>query len=845
MSAATGDTPFRSIVETLAKRISRRTDSEHEQALVRVVIVFFLFAYFYALRISAPDLGETATRQLIATAAIYFLFSIADLVAIVSWPGETPWRRIAANIGDSLAMLSVLQAGGEYTASLYPIYLWVTFGNGFRFGVTYLAIAIATSVASFSLVLAATPWWHDNLSLGCGLLVGLFALPSYAGFLIRNLHEAKHLAEEASQSKNRFLTRMSHELRTPLNATIGMSGLLTATRLDPEQREMVHTIAASGKALLSLIEEILDFSQIEADRIKTAPEDFDLHEFLFEISAIIQPLASERNLGFEMCISPKVPRDLHGDCRHLRQILINLLNNAVKFTPRGSVRLSVSHPGGNALRFDVSDTGIGISQHDTERIFGMFSQIENAGIAGEKGIGLGLAICKRLAALLDGRIGVFSKPGQGSIFWTEIPFVFRPSETEPAPLPPIPMLVVSDGPNLENRLRGNPACRHVAIQTLPAHGLEKGYDTFRRQHRKFITVVDHRAVSPASPGSANIFAALKASRHPTTIHVAEHDADTSFANPGFLIPSFPDEDLDSVLHIASIFLEGVETGAGTFFPSGNKQRLRLLIAEDNPVNSRVIEKIFTKAGHEPVLVNTGDDALDLLDRQVFDVAILDINMPGTNGLDVARLYRMSRISEPSIPLAALSADATENTRRMCREAGIDIYLTKPISPAELLGRIERLAEDNRPQSSSRRDVRPNVSDISDHPQFQGETAAIVDWEIIGDLEALSFSENFLRSIMKEFTADAEDIIEDLLAAYQAADVSAFRELCQKLQSSSAHIGAKAIHRHCGTILKLPPGPLLGAATEDMTRLRKELAAFEKAIERYLLDHSRRKDSTAS
>ena len=322
----------------LKARLHRRQDSEHEQAIIRVVIVAILATYYFFLAQSA-DFASGGFMDGLYWALGYLVLSVIGVGCIVAWPGVSPPRRLVYMVTDMATLSVLMHWGGEAGTPLYPLFLWITFGNGFRYGNLYLAASATASIIGMVWVVVTTPYWDPLPHFAVGLVVGLVVLPAYVASLIRKLTEAKALAEAANQAKSRFLATMSHELRTPLNAIIGLGDLMHETRLDRDQRDMMRTIGTSARALLSLINHILDFSKIEAGKMSVEAVDFDLYGEIADIMRILRPEATAKNLRLATHIGADVPPFLFGGRQQLRQVLTNLLSNAVKFTERGHILL--------------------------------------------------------------------------------------------------------------------------------------------------------------------------------------------------------------------------------------------------------------------------------------------------------------------------------------------------------------------------------------------------------------------------------------------------------------------------------------------------------------------------
>ena len=518
-------------------------------------------------------------------------------------------------------------------------------------------------------------------------------------------------AEAANEAKSLFLATMSHEIREPMNGVIGMTRLLLDTPLSDEQRSHAGAVHDSGQALLTIINDILDLSQMEAGRLTLDRIDFDLDKLVERVAASVAPRVQAKELEFALHLAPEVPRALHGDPGRLRQILLNLLGNAIKFTAAGRIGLSVDlaeaktgDPGDAArLRIAVSDTGIGIPEHLQAGLFTAYTQADPSIRRLYGGSGLGLTICRRLAGLMGGEIRLYSREGEGTRFEVEVVLEKAAAVAAAAPDTPaiagLRLLVVDANPTtlattLQQTLSWAVAAQGAASGAEALAALAEADDAGRPVR---VALVDgalpdmngeelgRRIKASARLAATELVMAASSGLRGDAARVAEIGFAAYLPKP--LTATML---LECLLQLPSV--AGASAGAGLITAHSISERrpcLRILLADDNPLNCRLAVLMLEKAGHAIDVVEDGAAAIEAVRAGQYDLVLMDVQMPGVDGLEATRRIRRLGVAKAGVPVIAITANAMAGDDRRCLAAGMNDYVTKPIDRARLLGTVAR------------------------------------------------------------------------------------------------------------------------------------------------------------
>ncbi|MCU7949770.1 MAG: response regulator [gamma proteobacterium symbiont of Bathyaustriella thionipta] len=687
-----------------------RQSKDFYSAVIRFSLGLFIALYVW-LGMSS---GEFTLTQSEYNAFAFFFFSMTTIFGLDLFRNPNSHIRRYSTLFFDFSCTTyaiTLTVGGN--SEFILIYIWLYIAYGTRYGSNYLFTALALVLIQYNAVLIVTDTWAANLLGSSAQLFVLITMPLYLHSMLKQLREAKQAAELATRAKSNFLATMSHEIRTPMSGIIGTTHLLQKTEQTKEQKEYTEALLDASKSLHALIDDILDFSKIEANKLHLQQTSFDLRHTINEVVSVLSPNAEYHSLDLITYVDPELPSFVIGDSQRIRQILFNLLGNAIKFTEQGEIILKVTgafisadKPSHASLKqsninlcFDIIDTGIGINNEQQKLIFNSFTQANNLQTDKFGGTGLGTTISKQLVEFMGGEIGLSSVLGAGSHFWFTLSL----------PVEKIGDIKERYHHQLANKRIAVSVCKNALYETLENYCHFFGFTVERFYSESELLNGLQQAIKHKQPFDLVMLSSSRDKNMPLKLvnkinaldfapYVAPKKVFLNYLSKRAETQKLGASLFDSYISkpvnferladelLALLKPDNIQMQTNKYSDLSNIS-LNILIAEDEDINAMVLTSFLQDAGHKTKRVLNGAQAVEELSQNTYDIAFMDMRMPEMNGIEATISWRDREPEGAHIPIIALTANATKDDRKSCMDAGMDDFITKPITPEQLSSAI--------------------------------------------------------------------------------------------------------------------------------------------------------------
>ncbi len=864
-------------LDTVLARLRAEAGGESRQIVARVLLAALILAYVFGLFAALPEDPTIAPSLLIGSLnlAAGWLF----LLNMTLDPRRSALRRYAALVSD-VALLSILLAvGGSLTAALALVYLYIAISNDEHHGPRVLALTVALEVAAFAAVAAMTPFWQERLLLAGGIAAAIVLLPAYIGAVLHRLNVAKTRAESANAAKNRFLEVLSDDLRGPLRTIARAGAEIDRATVDPEQWDMIARMRLNARAMLLQLDDMLNYVKIDGGTFAPETRSFDLYRLANGAVAALRAPAAERGIVIALRIDPQLPYQLRGWPHQLRQILICLITNAVRYSGKAKVRVNL-----DAVELDADRVMLRLAVASSVADNRLETVDEDSDALGRP---LGLAVADRLVGLMGGRLMVEPDTRRGLSLTVELPFAIdQASLALPLDLAHLPVLIGTKDAELVGDLIDVLESWRADPRWIGAGDAALAYlESFDSSVRRPVLVVDgrgdvlqalswaHRAGELRGPEPPYVLFIADESRIDSVIGLADGELD------GILPAPFTASALRSALHALRVepadwFLAdpspavteepaspGIVEQAprrrpaeeiaplrpGSLEPAGEplrivsprpapvppepRRRRQILVAASNPANRKILGSILARAGHIVHFAEDVDEARQGLEARDVDVLLLDLT--GYAGADYGAA-RQCRRTRPTLPIIALTGDSQELAERRAREVGLDAILPKPVEPRRLVAAIAAALEPESPAAPQTASSGPTgvVTELASHPRFAGDVAPLTNDRAAGPLWTSSQEEGALQGLIDTFRADSARIVADIDRACGVGDVQAFAAAVQAMEACTEVFGVSRLRDLLESMRKATSAKLRSQGANFVHRLESELARLDAA----LIDH---------